>query len=225
MATDTMAPSERTTVVRHRERGHYERALIHAILDEALICHVGFSVQDQPFVLPTTHARIGDRLYLHGHMANHMLKTLSGGTPVCATVTLLDGLVLARSAMHHSMNYRSVVILGRASEVTAEADKRAALEALVNHVVPGRAAQVRAPDALELRATIVLELEISEASAKVRAGPPIDAAEDYALGCWAGVLPLGLAAGAPIADPRLSPATPVPAMLAHYRRGPQSESD
>ena len=149
--------AERTTVVRHRERGRYDRAHINAIIDEALICHVGFSVDGQPYVLPTTHARDrGPSLSSMAHMANHMLKTMKTGTPVCVTVTLLDGLVLARSAMHHSMNYRSVVILGRAQEVTAEEEKRNALEALVNHVVPGRAAEVRAPDAQELKATIVL---------------------------------------------------------------------
>jgi uncharacterized protein len=224
VTSDTIAPSERSTVIRHRERGVYDRAAMYSIIDEALNCHVGFSIDGQPYVLPTTHARLGDKLYLHGHMANHMLKTLKSGAPVCVTVTLLDGLVLARSAMHHSMNYRSVVILGRTSEVTAEEEKRNALAALVNHVVQGRSAEVRAPDAQELKATTVLELAIAEASAKVRTGPPIEADADYALTCWAGVLPLHLQAGAPLDDPRLAAGISVPATVANYDRRRHSDS-
>ena len=218
--------TQRTTVARQRDRGRYDFATINAIIDEALICHVGFNVRDQPYVIPTTHARIEDRLYIHGSVGSRMLKSLKQGLPVCVTITLLDGLVLARSAFHHSMNYRSAVILGIAEEVIAEDEKRLAFEALVNHVVPGRSAHVRAADAQELKATSVLRLRIEEASAKVRSGPPIDAEEDYALACWAGVLPLQLAAGAPIDDPRLELGTPVPATVATYRRQPpQSDID
>jgi nitroimidazol reductase NimA-like FMN-containing flavoprotein (pyridoxamine 5'-phosphate oxidase superfamily) len=216
----------RTTVVRSRERGRYERETINAILDEALICHVGFSVEGQPYVLPTTHARVGDNLYVHGSVASRMLKNMKAGFPVCVTVTLLDGLVLARSAFNHSMNYRSAVILGVAREVTNEQEKRAAFDALVNHVVPGRSADVRAADAQELKATSVLCLPITEASAKVRRGPPIDAEADYALKCWAGVLPMQLVPGHPVDDPRLEFGTPVPACIAAYRRdGAPSDID
>jgi nitroimidazol reductase NimA-like FMN-containing flavoprotein (pyridoxamine 5'-phosphate oxidase superfamily) len=215
-ATTTQTP--RTTVARQRDRGRYEREIINAIVDEALICHVGFSVDGQPYVIPTAHARIEDRLYIHGSVGSRMLKNMKAGVPVCVTVTLLDGLVLARSAFHHSMNYRSAVILGVAREVVDEQEKRSAFEALVNHVVPGRSADVRAADAQELKATSVLCLVIEEASAKVRRGPPIDAEEDYALDCWAGVLPMQLAPGHPVDDPRLEFGTPVPAGVAAYRR-------
>jgi nitroimidazol reductase NimA-like FMN-containing flavoprotein (pyridoxamine 5'-phosphate oxidase superfamily) len=223
---DSSTQTARTTVVRSRDRGRYERDTINAIIDEALICHVGFSVDGQPYVLPTTHARIEDRLYVHGSIANRMLKNMRAGFPVCITMTLIDGLVLARSAFHHSMNYRSAVILGVAREVTEEQEKRVAFDALVNHVVPGRSADVRAADAQELKATSVLCLPITEASAKVRRGPPIDAEEDYALKCWAGVLPMQLQPGLPIDDPRLEFGTPVPPGVATYRRQrPQSDID
>jgi nitroimidazol reductase NimA-like FMN-containing flavoprotein (pyridoxamine 5'-phosphate oxidase superfamily) len=192
--------------------------MINAIVDEALICHVGFSVDGQPYVIPTAHVRIEDRLYIHGSVGSRMLKNMKAGVPVCVTVTLLDGLVLARSAFHHSMNYRSAVILGVAREVTDEQEKRSVFDALVNHVVPGRSADVRAADAQELKATSVLCLVIEEASAKVRRGPPIDAEEDYALDCWAGVLPMQLVPGHPVDDPRLEFGTPVPAGVAAYRR-------
>jgi nitroimidazol reductase NimA-like FMN-containing flavoprotein (pyridoxamine 5'-phosphate oxidase superfamily) len=215
-ATTTQTP--RTTVARQRDRGRYEREMINAIVDEALICHVGFSVDGQPYVIPMAHARIEDRLYIHGSVGSRMLKNMKAGVPVCVTVTLLDGLVLARSAFHHSMNYRSAVILGVAREVTDEQEKRSVFDALVNHVVPGRSADVRAADAQELKATSVLCLVIEEASAKVRRGPPIDAEEDYALDCWAGVLPMQLMPGHPVDDPRLEFGTPVPAGVAAYRR-------
>jgi uncharacterized protein len=215
-ATTTQTP--RTTVARQRDRGRYEREMINSIVDEALICHVGFSVDGQPYVIPMAHARIEDRLFIHGSVGSRMLKNMKAGVPVCVTVTLLDGLVLARSAFHHSMNYRSAVILGVAREVTDEQEKRSAFDALVNHVVPGRSADVRAADAQELKATSVLCLVIEEASAKVRRGPPIDAEEDYALDCWAGVLPMQLMPGHPVDDPRLEFGTPVPAGVAAYRR-------
>jgi nitroimidazol reductase NimA-like FMN-containing flavoprotein (pyridoxamine 5'-phosphate oxidase superfamily) len=223
---DDTPKSQRTTVARQRDRGRYDRDTINAIIDEALICHVGFNVGGQPYVIPTTHARIDDRLYIHGSVGSRMLKNMKQGIPVCVTMTLLDGLVLARSAFHHSMNYRSAVILGIAQEVADEDEKRSAFNALVNHVVPGRSVDVRAADAQELKATSVLRLIIEEASAKVRRGPPIDAEEDYALTCWAGVLPLQLMAGHPIDDPRLEFGTPVPSAVATYRRQrPPSDID
>lgn len=208
----------RTQLRRLPERGRFDRDVVHAILDEALVCHVGFAVGGQPFVIPTTHARVGDRLYVHGSAASRMLRTLSGGVPVCVTVTLIDGLVLARSAFHHSVNYRSVVLLGTAEAVGDVAEKRAALDALIEHVVGGRGADVRPPTDNELRATLVLRLPIAEASAKVRTGPPLDDEADYARPGWAGVLPLSLTPGLPVPDPRLPEGVPVPESIARYRR-------
>jgi len=211
--------------VRRKERGSYQRETVNAILDEALICHVGFNVGGQPFVQPTIHARRGELLYLHGANTNRMLKSLAGGAAVCVTATLLDGLVLARSAFHHSMNYRSVMILGSAHEVTDLAEKRHALEAVVEHVLRGRSAAVRAPDPTELNATTVLALPITEASAKIRTGPPLDDEADYARQCWAGVLPLRLAALPPVPDPRLPSGIAAPHELADWTRAapaPQS---
>jgi nitroimidazol reductase NimA-like FMN-containing flavoprotein (pyridoxamine 5'-phosphate oxidase superfamily) len=210
--------SERVRVRRLPQRGVYEREKVHAILDEGLVCHVGFVVDGQPFVIPTTYARVGDRLYLHGSAASRMLRTLSGGVPVAVTVTLLDGLVLARSAFHHSMNYRSVVALGTAREVVDPVEKRAALDAIVEHVVPGRTADARPPSANEMKATLVLCLPLDEAAAKVRTGPPLDDEEDYARPCWAGVIPLRLQPGAPVDDPRLAAGLAPPAGVRAYRR-------
>ncbi len=202
--SETLAASPRTRVTRLPQRGAYDRATVDAILDEALVCHVGFVQDGQPYVIPTLHARVGTTLYLHGSAASRMLKTLRAeGVPVCVTVSLLDGLVLARSAFHHSVNYRSVVVLGEAREVTDPDEKDAALRALVEQVAAGRSAVVRPPSPLELRATMVLAVPIDEASAKVRTGPPVDDEEDYALPVWAGVLPLRMAVGEPEADPRL----------------------
>jgi uncharacterized protein len=203
-------------VRRLRERGHYERATLHAILDEAFYCHVGFVAERQPYVVPTIHARDGERLYIHGSVASRMLKSLRGGISVCVTVTLLDGLVLARSAFHHSMNYRSVMVLGTAVEL-AGAPKLRALERIVERVLPGRCAEVRGPNAKELKATTVLALPIEEASAKIRTGPPADAQADYALPYWAGVLPLRVVAGEPQPDARLAPGQPLSAALAGWR--------
>lgn len=214
-----IAPTPRTTHRRRPDRGSHDRAVVDAILDEGLVCHVGFVADGQPYVIPMSYARRGDRLVLHGAAGSRLLRTLREGAPVCLTVTLLDGLVLARSAMHHSVNYRSVVILGKARALEGEAEKRAALHAVVEHVVPGRSAEVRGPSAAELDATLVLEVPIEEASAKVRAGPPVDDAEDHALPCWAGVLPLALTTGAPVPDPKLRPGTSVPLTVAGYRRG------
>jgi nitroimidazol reductase NimA-like FMN-containing flavoprotein (pyridoxamine 5'-phosphate oxidase superfamily) len=195
-----IAVTDRTRVRRLAKRGAYDAATIHAILDEALICHVGFAVDGKPVVIPTIHWRDGDRLYVHGSGASHMLRNLRDGVEACVTVTLLDGLVLARSAFHHSMNYRSVVIFAKAVEVTDRDEKLRALEKLVEHIVPGRSAEVRAPNESELRQTLVLALPIEEASAKIRTGPPIDDDEDYSLPVWAGVVPITLTRGEPIED-------------------------
>lgn len=213
-----IAPTPRTTFLRRPDRGSHDRATVNAILDEALICHVGFVMDGQPFVLPTTHARIDERLYIHGSVGGRMLKTMRHGIPVCVTVTLLDGLVLARSAFHHSMNYRSVLILGTARNVVEEEEKRLAFSALVDHVVAERSATVRGASDLELKATSVLCLPIEEASAKIRTGPPIDDEEDYALPCWAGVIPMTLEARSALPDPRLPAGVAIPRAIARYRR-------
>ncbi len=209
--------TDRTTVRRLPKRGSYERELVYSILDEALICHVGFVVDGKPVVIPTIHWREGDRLYLHGSAVSQMLRTLRGGVEACVTVTLLDGLVLARSAFHHSMNYRSAVIFGYAAEVTGEAKIRA-LHGLVEHVCRGRSASARPPNELELKQTLVLSLPIDEASAKVRTGPAVDEEEDYALPIWAGVLPLRVLPQEPIADDRLPDGITVPDYVRRYRR-------
>jgi len=204
------SPTPRTRVRRLPQRAAYDEATIHAILDNGLVCHIGFVHEGQPFVLPTTYARLGDALVLHGSAASRMLRGLRDGIPICVTVTLLDGLVLARSAFHHSMNYRSVVILGVATEVTDDAERLHALEAIVEHVNPGRWAEVRPPNERELKATMVLRLPIAEASAKVRTGPPLDDTEDLGWPCWAGEVPLRLVALAPIADGTPPPGVAVP---------------
>jgi uncharacterized protein len=207
-------PTRRTEIRRRPERAEYRPEAIEAILDEGLVAHVGFEIDGQPFVVPMAYGRAGDRLYLHGSPASRLLRGLRRGIPVCVTVTLLDGLVLARSAFHHSMNYRSVVILGEAVEVSGRAEKRAALTAVVEHIVPGRSADTRPPSDRELDATLVLALTLEEASAKTRSGPPIDEEADYDLPVWAGEIPLRLQAGEPLPDPRLRPgaaAAPSPA--------------
>ncbi|HEV2719573.1 MAG TPA: pyridoxamine 5'-phosphate oxidase family protein [Thermoanaerobaculia bacterium] len=200
MSDIVLEQTERTKVKRLPSRGSYDHDTIYAILDEALICHVGFSVDGQPFVIPTIHWRDGDTLYVHGSAASRMLRTLRGGVDACVTVTLLDGLVLARSAFHHSMNYRSVVVFGSAREVSERGEKLRALERLVEHITPERAAEVRRPSESELRQTLVLALPLTEASAKVRTGPPVDDADDYKLPVWAGVIPLALQRGTPVED-------------------------
>jgi uncharacterized protein len=213
-----IAPTARTTLKRLPRRGSHDRELVHAILDEALLCHLGFAVDGQPYVIPTIHARVGETLYVHGSPASRMLRELREGVPACVTATLLDGLVLARSAFHHSMNYRSVVVLGRAREVTDPAERGQALRAIVEHVAPGRWEECRPPSPKELAGTLVLRLPVEEASAKVRTGPPVDDEEDYALPFWAGELPLRLVPGPPVADPRLAPGIPPAASLESYRR-------
>jgi uncharacterized protein len=211
-----ITPTSRTTIRRLPKRANYDRATVDAILDEALSCHVGFAIDGRPWVIPTIHARVDDRLYLHGAVANHMLKSLAGGVEACVTVTIIDGLVLARSQFHHSMNYRSVMIFGRATPVDDADEKLAALRALVEHVVPGRTADARPPSAPELRATSVLALAIDEASAKVRSGGPVDDEEDLALPIWAGQLPVTPTYGSPIVEP--DSGAPVPAYIESYRR-------
>jgi nitroimidazol reductase NimA-like FMN-containing flavoprotein (pyridoxamine 5'-phosphate oxidase superfamily) len=214
-------PTAQTTVRRLPERGRYDRETIHAILDEALVCHVGFVDAGQPFVIPSAFARVGERIVIHGSAASRMLKTLAAGESVCVTVTLLDGLVLARSAFHHSMNYRSVVVVGTASEIEDPDGKRRALDAIVEHIAPGQLGYVRPPSELELRATRVVSLPLDEASAKLRTGPPKDDEEDYALEVWAGELPLRLVPQQPVADPRLREGIRVPSHVVGSRRGRQ----
>lgn len=211
-------PTERTQVKRLPNRAAYDSETVFQILDEAFICHVGFVVDGQPFVIPTAYARVEDKLYIHGSAASRMLRTLSGSVQVCVTVTLVDGLVLARSAFHHSMNYRSVVILGRATLVERPDEKMKALEAFTEHIVRGRWRDVRAPSDSEMKATTALALPLSEVSAKIRTGPPKDDEEDYALPIWAGVVPLRLEPSAPIADPRLEQKIAPPAYALKYSR-------
>jgi nitroimidazol reductase NimA-like FMN-containing flavoprotein (pyridoxamine 5'-phosphate oxidase superfamily) len=205
MVTDmaTTAPSERTRVRRAPSRGLYDRDAIDAILDEGLVAHLGFVVDGQPYVIPTLHARVGDVVYVHGSAASRMIRTLSAGMPACLTVTLIDGIVLARSAFHHSMNYRSVVVLGEARPVTEPGELMTVLEALTNRLVPGRWDEVRPPNVKELKGTRVLALTLDEASAKARTGPPVDDDEDHALDVWAGVIPMALATGERRPDPQL----------------------
>src|SRR5712691_7022517 len=214
MKSIVLEQSERTRIHRLPQRGSYNQETIHAILDEALICHVGFVVEGRPVVIPTIHARIDNQLYFHGSPAAGMLRTLREGVDACVTVTILDGLVLARSAFHHSMNYRSVVVFGRAEEVVDREEKLRVLTTLVEHVCRGRSADARGPSEKELKQTLVLRLSIREASAKIRTGPPLDDAEDYALPVWAGVLPLTLTPQPPVADN----AVELPNYVARYSR-------
>lgn len=210
--------TERTTLKRLPKRGAYDRQLVYGILDEGFICHVGFTVEGQPFVIPTGYARVDEQLFIHGSQVSRMLRTLSSGIDVCVAVTLVDGLVLARSAFHHSINYRSVVMFGRARIVDDREAKLAALFAFSEQVIPGRWSDVREPTEQELKATTVLALPLVEVSAKVRTGPPIDDEEDYALNVWAGVLPLRIAAGAPVSDPRLPETIEPPSYTLKYSR-------
>jgi len=216
--SEAQASSARTRVVRESHRGVYDRAEAYAILDEGFICYVGFVVDGQPFVIPTAYGRVEDDLYIHGSAASRMLHSLEKGVPVCVTVTLLDGLVLARSIFNHSMNYRSVVVLGTAVAVREAKEKLAALKSLSEHILPGRWAESRPPNEKELKQTLVLRLPIQEFSAKVRQGPPLDDEEDYAFPTWAGVIPLQIVPGAPEDDPRLDPKLPVPAYASKYSR-------
>ncbi|MGQ0540537.1 MAG: pyridoxamine 5'-phosphate oxidase family protein [Blastocatellia bacterium] len=215
---ESTTETDRTKVKRLPVRGHYDRETIYAILDEAFICHVGFIVDSQPYVIPTGFARIGDDLYIHGSAASRMLQNLAKGIDVCVTATLIDGLVLARSAFHHSINYRSVVILGKAELIEDAEEKNKALEAFTEHIIPGRWDEVRWPTELELKATSVLKLPIEEASAKVRTGDPKDDEADYAMNVWAGVLPLDHVLSRPVPDSRLSENINVPDHVNKYDR-------
>jgi len=211
-------PTPRTRVVRESDRGVYDRETVYRILDEGFLCHVGFVADGHPFVIPTSYGRKDANLYIHGSAASRMLRQLKESVPVCVTVTLLDGLVLARSVFNHSMNYRSVVILGKATLVEYPAEKLEALRLLSEHIIPGRWDDARQPNERELKATSVLRLPIEEFSAKVRTGPPIDDEEDYAFPTWAGVVPLEVKTGAPINDPRLDPGKEVPSYARAYSR-------
>jgi uncharacterized protein len=216
-------PTPRTTVSRLPKRGQYDRATVYQILDEAFVCHVGFVADGQPVVIPTAYGRLGDLLFIHGSAASRMLRSLAKGIEVCVTVTLVDGLVLARSAFHHSINYRSVVILGRATAVEHPEAKAAALECFTEHLIRGRWAEVRPPSEQELKATMVLSLPLVECSAKIRTGPPLDDAEDLDLNVWAGVLPLQTTVAWPVDDPGLRAGITPPPYTLNYNRGLQGD--
>jgi uncharacterized protein len=216
--SETQMPTTRTRVVREADRAVYDRETVYRILDEGFLCHAGFVVEGQPFVIPTSYGRKDARLYIHGSAASRMLRQMKEGVPVCITVTLLDGLVLARSVFNHSMNYRSVVVLGKATLVDDPAEKLAALRVLSEHILPGRWDDSRQPNERELKATSVLRVPIEEFSAKVRVGPPIDDEEDYSFPTWAGVVPLEMVAGRPIDDARLVPGIDAPGYARDYTR-------
>ena len=218
IVSETTPPTERTRVVRESHRGAYDRETIYKILDEGFVCHVGFSVDGQPYVIPTLIARVGDAIYFHGSAASRMLRNISQGLAVCVTVTLTDGFVLARSVFNHSMNYRSVVALGKAVLVDAPEEKLEALRAFTEKILPGRWNDARQPNEKELKATSILRLPLTEVSAKIRSGPVEDDAPDYALAVWAGVIPLHLATGTPIRDERCDAAIPTPGYVADYKR-------
>ena len=211
-------PTERTKVRRLPDRGKYDSESVYGILDEAFICHVGFVVESQPYVIPTGFARVNDTLYIHGSAASRMLRTLADGVQICVTITLIDGIVMARSGFHSSMNYRSVVILGRATQVEGRDEKLAAMAAFSEQVMPGRWKDLRETTDAELKGTLVLSLPLKEVSAKVRSGPPKDDEVDYALPLWAGIVPLKLTAGNPINDPRLPTGIDPPGYARNYKR-------
>lgn len=218
MSENEVRRTQRTTVRRLPDRGKYDRDVIDAILDEGLMCHLGFVADGSPFVIPTLHGRCGDTLYVHGSPASHALRSLAAGGEACVTITLVDGLVLARSAFHHSINYRSVMLFGQGRLVTDPDEKMNALQTITEHVVRGRWAEAREPNAKELKSTTVLAFAIDEVSAKVRTGPPKDDEEDLTWPVWAGVLPLKTVVGEPVPDPALPPETPVPAYVSGYSR-------
>lgn len=223
---DQIEPTPRTKLRRFHQRGNFDRETIYAILDEGLICHMGFlDDSGQPFVIPTAYARVDDELYIHGSAASRTLRALSGGVPVCVTVTLTDGIVLARTAFNHSFNYRSVVVLGEATPVTDPDEKLHRLARLTDRLVPGRWDHVRAPTRQELKATSLLRMPIDEASAKVRSGPPGDEGEDLEHDTWAGVIPLAMAILPPVPDPRLPPDYPLPEYVATYSRPTSGRSN
>ncbi|MEQ9061746.1 MAG: pyridoxamine 5'-phosphate oxidase family protein [Gammaproteobacteria bacterium] len=215
---DAFDVTPRNRVMRYPTRAAYDRATIYPILDEALVCHVGFAIDGEPCVIPTIHARMGDRLLLHGLKGGRLLKHIEAGNTVCVTVTLLDGLVLARTVFNHSMNYRSVVLFGRGHALEEPAEKLAALERLTEHVVRGRWADARPPNAKELKATTIVALDIESASAKVRSGPPGDDGADLDYPVWAGVVPTPMVPQAPETDPKQEVAQPLPEYARRYRR-------
>lgn len=219
-APTTSPPTERTAVKRMPDRGSYDRRTIDAILDAACVCHLGFVVDGHPYVIPTIYARADDAVYIHGSPASRMVRTIKGDVDVCLTATLVDGIVAARSSVHHSLNYRSVVVLGRARLVTDRAEKWAALETITNHVLPGRFDEARTPTDTELRGVSVLGLPLAEASAKVRTGHANDEPEDYNLPIWAGVVPINTCYGHPVADPQLHEGIPVPPSVHALRAEP-----
>ena len=214
----TLEKTERTTVKRLPKRADYNLETIHAILDEGFVCHVGFVVEGQPFVIPTGYARVDNHIYIHGSAASRMLRSLATGIDICLTVTIVDGIVLARSAFHHSMNYRSVVVFGKAIPVEEPAEKMEALFALSEHIIPGRWKDVREPNEQEMKATLVLKLHLEEASAKIRTGPPLDDEADYEIPVWSGVLPLKLNPFSPVADDHTSASAAVPDYVTNYKR-------
>jgi len=213
-----VSPTARTRITREPQLAVYDRDAAYRILDEGFICHVGFTLGGQPYVIPTSYGRAGNDLYIHGSAASRMLQGMKDGIPVCVTVTLLDGLVLARSVFNHSMNYRSVVVLGTATAVEDDEEKIAALHAFSEHIIPGRWADARYPNQKELKATLVMRVSIREFSAKVRTGPPIDDEADYSFKAWAGVVPLQMVSRAPVKDPKLKTGTPVPDYAVNYSR-------
>lgn len=223
LQASTLRATDRSTVKSKSTRGHYDRPLINQILDEALVVHVGFSMNNQPFVIPMGFGRDGDRLYLHGASASRMLNHLEQGVDCCVTATLLDGLVIARSLFHHSMNYRSVVLFGRAVLVEDDDEKMHALKVLSEHMVPGQWDYARKPTPPEVKGTMVLSFPLEEGSAKIRTGDPIDAAADYELPVWAGQIPLKVTAGTPIPDSKLAPGLEIPENLVDYQRGIRDE--
>jgi nitroimidazol reductase NimA-like FMN-containing flavoprotein (pyridoxamine 5'-phosphate oxidase superfamily) len=212
------AKTEKNSIKRLSKRGHYDRETIYRILDEALICHVGFVDSGQPYVIPINFARVDDTIILHGAKASRLLKHIEAGNPVCVEATIVDGLVLARSVVQHSVNYRSVVLFGTGRLVTDEQEKLAALEAVTEHLIPGRWKEARLPNRKEMNATSVVSIRINEASAKVRLGPPVDEEEDYALPIWAGVLPLQEMPLVPLRDELQIDEVPLPEYVARYSR-------
>lgn len=218
MTDRQLDPTARTTLRRHRERGSHDLRVVEDILDEAMVCHVGFALDGAPWVVPMLHARDGDQLYLHGAVGNHLLRSLASGVEACATATLIDGLVLARSALHHSANYRSVMVFGRARLVSDHEEKRRALDVIVDRVLPGRAADSRPGSFREVEQTMVVSLELTEASAKIRTGPPVDDEDDLDAPFWAGVLPIRVVAGTPVPADDLPDGVEVPDYVSRPRR-------
>lgn len=214
--TKIINPTDRTRIRRLPKRGNFERESVYKILDEGFVCHVGFAVDNEPFVLPTAYARVDDQLLIHGSAASRMMKAMALEIDICVTVTLIDGLVLARSAFHHSMNYRSVVVFGKAKIINDGPEKTRALRAFTEHIIPQRWPEIRPPSKKELKGTLVLSLALCEASAKIRTGAPIDDEDDYAMDVWAGVIPLELSAKKPIADPKLKSGIKMPSYISNY---------